>query len=701
MTSQPVGDGMSASADPLFAEFTVPDYDAWRAAAVDSLKGTPIEKLTTKTYEDIAVQPLYRAEDSASIRHQYTLPGAAPYVRGGDADGYLVAPWLVAQAITGSTPQEVNDALRHDLARGQTAVNLRLDRAARAGLDSDQVAQPGEDGVALATVDDLAAILDGIDLAQVPVLITPGAAALPVAVFLFALAQRRGTALSGLRGAIDNDPLGVLAATGRLPSTLETLYDEMADLTAWAAEDAPGLSTIGVNAVPYGDGGANAVQELAAALATGVAYLRAVGARGVAVDVAAPRMRFTFGVGSNFFMEVAKLRAARLLWSQIVDVFGGSAAAQAMQIHAATARLNQSALDPYVNMLRATTEAFAAAAGGVASMEVAPFDARIRPADEFSRRAARNTQLILQDESNLTRLIDPAGGSWYVEWLTDQLADAAWAAFQQIEAAGGMLQVLRSGKLQAEIAEVADRRAAALATRRDVLVGVNMYANATETPLDPRGDSPRIATGRVAEQRDAALRMLAAADLSVDRVGASIIAAASGATLNALVTKLRDASDGEWVKAVTPVALAAPYEVLRANAAAFTAKHGAAPRIFLANMGPLAQHKARADFTRGFFEVGGFALDYPAGFATPEEATAAALASGAQAVVICSTDETYPDLVPPLVAAIKQARGGMPVIVAGSPKEQVESLRAAGVDEFIHVRADCLAVNQWLQAQIV
>ncbi|MCB9161948.1 MAG: acyl-CoA mutase large subunit family protein [Caldilineaceae bacterium] len=698
--AHPAGAPATPHDSGLFAEFDAPTYDAWRQATVESLKGLPFEKLITRSYEGIDLQPLYRAADTVTLQHQQTLPGRAPFVRGRKVDGYLVEPWLVAQASGHGAPHAVNAALRHDLARGQTAVNLRLDRAARAGLDADQVAQPGDDGLSLATVDDLAVALDGIDLAQTPVFITPGTAALPVAAFLFALAQRRNVPLAVLSGGVDNDPLSVLAATGRLPAPMPALLDELADLTRWAAANAPGLSTVGVDTRAYNDGGANAVQEVAAALATGVAYLRALGARDVPVAVAAPRLRFTFAIGGNFFMEVAKLRAARMLWSQVVAAFGGDEAAQAMHIHAATAHRNKTTLDPYVNMLRTTTEAFAAAAGGVDSLEVAPFDARIRPADEFSRRAARNTQLILQDEANLTRLIDPAGGSWTVETLTDQLADAAWTAFQQIEAAGGMLAVLRAGTLQAEIAAVASQRTAALATRRDVLVGVNMYANTVEMPLAATGAAAEISTHGLAARRAEAARALAQVDLAQDRVGASIIAAAGGATLNALVTALRGTPDGEWAKAIAPVTLAAPFEALRAQAAAFAAAHGAPPRIFLANMGPLAQHKARADFTRGFFEVGGFTLDYPAGFATPEDAATAALASGAQAVVLCSTDDTYADLAPALVAAVKEARPAMPVILAGYPKEQVETLRAAGIDEFIHLRADCLAVNAWLHRTI-
>ncbi|MEZ4556480.1 MAG: acyl-CoA mutase large subunit family protein [Caldilineaceae bacterium] len=523
--AHPAGAPATPHDSRLFAEFDAPTYDAWRQATVESLKGLPFEKLITRSYEGIDLQPLYRPADTATLQHQQTLPGRAPFVRGRKVDGYLVEPWLVAQAGAVGGPQAVNAALRHDLARGQTAVNLRLDRAAH-GLDADQVAQPGDDGLSLATVNDLAVALDGIDLAQTPVFITPGTAALPVAAFLFALAQRRDVPLATLFGGVDNDPLSVLAATGRLPAPMAVLLDELADLTRWAAANAPGLSTVGVDTRAYNDGGANAVQEVAAALATGVTYLRALAARDVPVDVAAPRLRFTFAIGGNFFMEVAKLRAARMLWSQVVAAFEGDEAAQAMHIHAATAHRNKTTLDPYVNMLRTTTEAFAAAAGGVDSLEVAPFGGAHPPADEFSR-AARNTQLILQDEANLTRLIDPAGGSWTVEMLTDQLADAAWSAFQQIEAAGGMLGALppapsrrgsRRWRLNARPRWPRPRRAR----------GREHVRQHRRNAVGRHRRGGGISTHGLAARRAEAARALAQVDLAQDRVGSSIIAAAGG-----------------------------------------------------------------------------------------------------------------------------------------------------------------------------
>ncbi len=273
-----------------------------------------------------------------------------------------------------------------------------------------------------------------------PLTVRAGTAALPLLAMLVAHARRAGRPASDLHGCLEDDPLGVLAHEGAIPLSLGRAYDEMAQITLWAERHAPRLQTVAVHTYPYHNAGANAVQELAFALATGVAYLRAMQRRGADVNVAARRMRFDFAVGGNFFMEIAKLRAARLLWSQVVDAFCGGGKARWMRQHARRARRNKTTIDPYVNMLRVTTEALAAAVGGVESLHVAPYDEPARPPDEFSRRIARNAQVILQEEAHLTAVVDPAGGSYAVEALTDRLARDAWALFQEIEGMGGMAE---------------------------------------------------------------------------------------------------------------------------------------------------------------------------------------------------------------------------------------------------------------------
>ena len=704
--------------DPLtFDEFPAPDYDDWQAATVESLAGKPFEKLITATYEGIPLRPLYRREDTAALQFAATVPGRPPYVRGARAAGYLERPWAVAQELAYGRPGDFNRALLSDLAHGQTAVNIVLDGPTRAGQDPDSAApaEVGRGGLSLATVEDVAEALRGVYLSAVPLFVRAGPAALPLLALLVAHLRRAGQPIAALQGCLESDPLGALAEEGALPVSLERSYDEMAAVTRWAIANAPDLATAAVRTTAYHNAGANAVHELAVALATGVAYLRALGERGIGIDEVAPRLRFDFAIGGQFFMEIAKLRAARLLWAQVVAAFGGGDDAQALRLHARTARRNKAALDPYANMLRATTEALAAAVGGADSLHVAPFDEPLRPADDFSRRIARNVQVILQEEAHLTQVIDPAGGSYAVEALTDALAHEAWALFQEIERRGGMAAALQEGFIQSSIAAVAGKRAAALAKRRDVLVGVNQFANPAEKPPAPdltdydalgRERVAQVAAYRAgadADARAAALDRLArAVDGSPELVELAIAAAAAGATLGEITRALRPNDNAEPTISPLPRARAAePFEALRANALDYANIHGYPPRLFLANLGPPRQHKARAEFTQGFFEVGGFQVLINNGFTTPQAAAEAALASGAPAVAICSTDETYPELVPPLVAALKAASPRTVVILAGHPADQVEALKAAGVDEFISLGADVVGVNNWVLGRIV
>jgi methylmalonyl-CoA mutase len=366
-----------------------------------------------------------------------------------------------------------------------------------------------------------------------------------------------------------------------------------------------------VDAARVHEHGGTAVQEVAAAWLEGLQALRDLEAKGDGIDAAAGKIRFAFAAGGEFFVVLAKLRAARYGWARIVTASGGSPEAAKMVIHARTARWEQSSLDPHTNMLRATAAAYAAVLGGCDSLTVAPFDEVFREPDEFSQRLARNTQAVLREECRAEVVADPAGGAWFVETLTAEIAQAAWAEFQTAQAP----DVNSAGKAQRE----------SVSQRRRVLVGVNQYADPYAKPL--------------------------------------------ASTRNTQVERL-----------------AGGFEALRANAWDYAAKHGEAPKIFLLTMGPLKQHKARADFVRGFLEPGGFAVLYPSGFETAAEAVEAAKQSGALAAVLCSTDETYPELAPAVLAEMREA---MPVMLAGYPADHVEAFQAAGLADFIHLKADC------------
>ena len=708
-----------ATGGPLLAEFPPVSYDTWKSLVEAELKGAPFDKkMFTSTYEGITLKPIYRPEDGAKVAHAASLPGFAPFVRGTRAGGYVSQPWAVSQEIAASSPEEFNKAARHGVERGLTALNIVLDKAGRNGADPDWPGASeyvGVAGLSIATLCDLDRALAGVDLESVPLFMRSGASGLSVGALLVALAKKRGANLAKLRGCVEISPLGILAHEGTLPQSLEAAYCEMAAFTAWAAKHAPQLQTVCIHTRAWHEAGGNAVQELAFGLATSLEYLRELNARGVDVEAAAPRMRFAFTVGSQFFMEIAKLRAARVLWARLVAALGGSEAAQRASLHVRTSLFNKTVYDPYVNMLRTTVESFASVLGGCDSLQVGAFDEVARTPDEFSQRIARNQQLLLREECHLTKVIDPAGGSWFVETLTDDLARRAWALFQEIEKLGGMTKAMRGGWPQAEVAKVAAEKLKNVARRRDSVVGTNVYANVTEKPLDvPVKDmkpfqklrAEQVAAARTAAdipQHKAVLERLSGIVGKADTAlfEACVEAVAAGATLGEITrtVRIQDKADAP-VKPVVLTRAASQFEKLRKAVEAHAAKSGQRPRIFLANVGPLKQHKARADFSRGFFEVAGFEVIVPPGARTTDDAAAAALESGANAVCICSTDDTYPEIVPALVKALRAQKPNVFVILAGYPPEQVEAHKAAGVNEFIHIRANALEVLTQIAAKL-
>ena len=435
-------------------------------------------------------------------------------------------------------------------------------------------------------------------------------------------------------------------------------------------------------------------------MTSAIETLRALRERGVDVAEFSRRLRFEFSLSSNFFMEIAKLRAARCVWAQIASSFGGDAEAQKAQIFGRTSLFTKTVYDPYVNMLRNTTEAFSGVVGGVDGLTVGCFDEALRPGSEFSRRVARNAQVLLQKEFNLLQPEDPAGGSWYVEKLTDELARKAWEELQRIEAAGGFLKSVREGVIQRDIQSVLQQRFKRLAQRADRAVGTNMYPNPAE-PLPEFAEPDRRA--QRAERAEALRRFRAGRDGgAVERalegaaasgtVSSAADAASAGATLGELRAALGRKGDGAL--SVEPILLhrwTEQYEAMRRRTEAFEAEKGDNFKVFLANMGPIPQHKARADFIASFMEVAAFEILRNDGFAEVGECAAAAAASGADIAVICSTDASYPELVPPLARAIKERCPGMGVYLAGAPAADCkDSYVEAGVDGFISIRSNCL-----------
>ena len=690
-------------------EFTPPTDEEWKAACEALLKGAPFEKkMFTKTYEGITFDPMYTRKHTEDILPKGVMPGMGDYLRGVDAAGYIGKPWGIAQACDETLPAENNELLRHEHDKGATIYHIVLDTASRTGVDARQAEAVGDTGTSVTTVEDMHVLLTGLDLAKFPLYVYAGANAVPLLALVAAARRASGEDMAEVRGIVGADPIGALAADGKLPASLDAHYDSLAAAARWATVNAPHLRTVFVRSDVYSNGGANDVQEVASVLATATAYLRALCERGLTIDEAASQIAFAFSMGANFFLQIAKLRAVRPLWAQIVGAFGGSAEAQKMRIHARPALFFKTIYDPYVNMLRNTTEIFSGVVGGIDSFESAPFDEPIRKGDEFSRRIARNVQIMLQEEFGLLQPIDPAGGSWAVETLTRQMKEKIWAEFQRIEKEGGIIAALRAGSLQESVAAVLAARFKNADLRRDRIVGNNMYPNMTETLLETRAeDTAALKAQRTADidaylsdidvkHRDEALASLRQAH-SVDH---AVEAALAGATIAELMTAVTEGNGAETVTAIAPHRWSERFEALRQRTEEYKEEKNDNVKIFLANMGPIPQHKARADFTTGFLQVGAFEVLGNDGFKTVEEAADAARASGADAVVICSTDATYPEIVPALAPKLHEVLPKARVFLAGAaPKDLLETYKEAGIDEYISVRANCYEILESLQKQ--
>ncbi len=695
--------------------FSPPTYEDWRKVVENDLKGVPFEKkLVSKTYEGIDLQPIYTSAGSDGKKTDSSWPGMLPFRRGSRVTGYLCHPWLVCQDLPYGLAEEYNEALRHDLQRGMNCIFLPLDYPTQMGMDADY-ARPGEvgnNGVSISGLNSIARALKEVDLKRHPVFIEAGFSGMPFLILLKAFCEKNNFDFKSLSGGCISDPLGFLAGHGQLPADMKTVFDEVFFSTDWVSRNGSELRTIGVSGLPYHNAGASAVQELTAVMATAVEYIHQLTSRGLKTADLFRRIRLAFGTGSFYFMEIAKLRAARILWTKIAESFSVSPEETGVFIHSETSSYNQTVYDPYVNVLRTTTEAFSAVIGGADSICVQPFDAVFSLPDEFSRRLARNTQTILNEETHLRELIDPAGGSYFIESLTESVADAAWTLFQAIEKQGGMAQSLVSGAFQDEIRKTAEQRQTDYHRRKSVLVGTNLYTNPKEDMIRPRvPDYEQIykkrreylqkyrVSGNQASNAAVLQKLEQITNLhSEEIINLGIEAVLAGATLGEISKALRSQA-GEPVR-IMPVEsrrASVLFEQLRKASENHLQTKGYRPSVFLATMGPLSQYKARADFSKGFFETGGFDVIYPSGFATPADAVSSAIESGSRVIVICSTDDTYPELVPPLVKEIKTKIKDAVVILAGYPKDQIEQHKQSGVDNFIYLGADVVQILSSVQ----
>ena len=696
----------------LLKEFPNSTKEEWCAAAEKLLKGKPFDKVMKhRTLEGIELEPALWKDVLEGLPATKTLPGFDGYLRGTYAAGYNANLWEIAQELPYGSPAEFNRTAHRALMSGQNALNVTLDSATLKGMDPKQSA-PGEVGacgLSLASLGDIETAFSEIIPDAVSFHINCGCSGLSVAALFFAWLAKQDIQPESIRGSFNTDPLAILAATGNLPTKLENLLNEQVALANYCSQNAPGIQAIGVSTMPYHQAGASSVQELGIALATGVFYIRKMLERGMNIEAAAKQIRFSLTIGPDFFMEIAKIRSVRVLWSKVVEAFGGSEDARKIKLHVRTGLHNKTSRDPYVNMLRTSMEALSAAIAGTDSLCVGNFDDTIRVPDSFSCRISRNTHLILQEECELNHVVDPAGGSWTVEWLTGEVSKKSWSFFQEIEAEGGIESGLEQNFIQEKIAETAVERESKFNQRRISLIGTNAYPDVDEALLTPK--IPDYAEFRETRIREVAEAFSALSEESQSRreqflkelsetSGGELLpnmieAVLAGATLSDITEAIRKLNDSQTsVNPLPHARLAANYEMLRTAADKFKVETGARPKIFLVNLGPLRRHKPRADFTKTFFAAGGFDVISPKGFEQADDAVAALRESGAVIAVVCGTDDDYSEHFVDYAKAIKTALPETHLVLAGFPGDKEADYSAAGMDDFIFIKSNNFEVNR-------
>jgi methylmalonyl-CoA mutase len=671
----------------------------WDAAAAKEVKG---KDLTWRTVEGIDVKPLYTAEDTGDI--DPGLPGFAPFTRGPYASMYTGRPWTIRQYAGFSTAEDSNAFYRRNLAAGQKGLSVAFDLATHRGYDSDHprvVGDVGKAGVAIDTLEDMKILFDGIPLDTMSVSMTMNGAVLPVMAFYIVAAEEAGVTQAQLSGTIQNDILKEFAVRNTYIYPPAPSMRIVADIIAYTSQHMPRFNSISISGYHMLEAGATAVQELAFTLADGMEYVRAARAKGAEVDAFAPRLSFFFGIGMNFFMEIAKLRAARLLWHRIMDDFGAeNAKSKMLRTHCQTSGVSLTEQDPYNNIVRTTIEGMAAVLGGTQSLHTNSFDEAIALPTDFSARIARNTQLILAEESGITNVADPLGGSYYIEALTKDLADKAWALIQEVEGLGGMTAAVAEGMPKRRIEEASAARAASVDRGETVIVGVNRYRLADELPIETLEiDNAKVRAGQIDRiERTRANRDEAAARAALDalRQGAAgdanllalcIEAARARATLGEISLALEDVF-GRYDTVPTPVsgiyggAYAGDPRWGRAEEGveAVGTRLGRKPRMLVAKMGQDG-HDRGANLVASAFADLGFEIVSGPLFQTPEESARLAVAKDVDVVGASSLAAGHKTLVPELIAQLRAlGRADIKVVVGGViPSRDYEMLREAGV----------------------
>lgn len=681
--------------------------DTWRSTAEKQMKGRSVDSLTWKTPEGIDVKPLYTAEDleklSAEGFDANTLPGLAPFTRGPQATMYAGRPWTIRQYAGFSTAEESNAFYRRNLAAGQKGLSVAFDLATHRGYDSDHprvVGDVGKAGVAIDSVEDMKILFDGIPLDEMSVSMTMNGAVIPTMANYIVAAEEQGVSPDKLAGTIQNDILKEFMVRNTYIYPPAPSMRIISDIIGYCSANMPKFNTISISGYHMQEAGATQVQELAFTLADGKQYVRAALDAGLNVDDFAPRLSFFFAIGMNFFMEVAKLRAARLLWHRIMSEFGATNPKSLMlRTHCQTSGVSLTEKDPYNNVIRTTLEALAAVLGGTQSLHTNALDEAIALPTDFSARIARNTQLVIQEESGVTNVIDPLGGSYYIESLTHSLAEAAWAKIQEVEEMGGMTKAVESAMPKLEIEEAAARKQARIDRGEEVVVGVNKYQLAKEDAIDIlEVDNAAVRDAQIArlnkmrEDRDEAKCQAALDALTKGAEGTDnlLALAVDAARARASVGEISDAMEKVFgrhraeVKSVSGVYSSAyegdeGFAKISGEIDAFAEEEGRRPRMLVVKVGQDGHDRGAKVVATAFADLG-FDVDVGPLFQTPEEAARDAIENDVHVIGISSLAAGHKTLVPEIVKALAAEGADDVVVICGGviPAQDYEFLYNAG-----------------------
>lgn len=589
----------------------------WEEVIMRDLKGADYEKkLVWKTVEGLKINPYYRDEHTQNLSVNKHLPCKAPFLRGNKKDNNN---WLIRQTIYEDKPEMANKKAMDACSRGAESVSLNVAACHNSGS--------------------LEVLLKGLPFDKLEIHFYGASSYIQLSDMLLKVLEKQNVPPESFKGSFNFDSLGYFIANNKFYASPENNFVELSQLYSIMKEKLPQIRVVNINADRIHNNGGLVTHEIAYALAMGAEYLTQLTSKGEDIDEIAQRIEFTFAVGSNYFMEIAKIRAARLLWASLVEAYNPKKeVSKYMRIHSVTSSWNKTLFDPYVNMLRTTTEAMSAAIGGCDTMTVLPFDLTYKNPDNFSERIARNIQIILKEEAYFNKVVDISAGSYYIENLTESLAEASWKMFLEVDSKGGFVKLAESGALTDVLEQAAALKQSEVAKRRRTLVGTNHYPNTDEMMLDKV--EPKEIASHLAGKKE--------------------------------------------------IRLSQEFEALRLSTEDFVKRGNARPKVFLLPVGNLAMRKARATFAANFFGCAGYQIIDNIGFKETETAVEAAVSSGAEIVVICSSDEEYETMGVELAKAMRSKSAKTCLVIAGNPANAIDSLKEAGINEFINVRSNLL-----------